>query len=339
VTKLKKVTNIQPCQKNSRSFFEKLQNAEGLDLRDNRGKRHDLAVVLVGVTIALLANRDGCLSSIQRHLAHHYDRLVTALGVEKRRPVSRSQLPLILEKVGAEVFDDLIFAHFAVRLDDKTRRWFAVDGKELRGSIASGAKRGEAVVQAVGHENGRTMAQNYYCGKKESEVVAVRQLLGDTELISQKISLDALHCKPNTLLMIAGANGKYLVGLKENQKQLLRQAMKTIESQAILWKQSSIEKGHGRIEHRSYEYYDILEMAKAERWTACQMRTLIKVRRTREELKSGKKSFETSYYVTNETGNYEELAEAIRGHWQVETSNHLRDVTLKEDRLRSKKRI
>lgn len=63
------------------------------------------------------------------------------------------------------------------------------------------------------------------------------------------------------------------------------------------------------------------------------------VRRTREELKSGKKSFETSYYVTNETGNYEELAEAIRGHWQVETSNHLRDVTLKEDRLRSKKRI
>ncbi len=86
---------MQPCQKNSRSFFEKLQNAEGLDLRDNRGKRHDLAVVLVGVTIALLANRDGCLSSIQRHLAHHYDRLVTALGVEKRRPVSRSQLPLI----------------------------------------------------------------------------------------------------------------------------------------------------------------------------------------------------------------------------------------------------
>jgi hypothetical protein len=28
-----------------------MQNAEGLDLRDNRGKRHDLAVVLVGVLV------------------------------------------------------------------------------------------------------------------------------------------------------------------------------------------------------------------------------------------------------------------------------------------------
>ena len=43
--------------------------------------------------------------------------------------------------------------------------------------------------------------------------------------------------------------------------------------------------------------------------------------------------------MTNETGNYEELADAIRGHWSVETSNHLRDVTFKEDALRSKKRI
>ncbi|MGI8884309.1 MAG: hypothetical protein ACR2IA_08695 [Pyrinomonadaceae bacterium] len=60
-----------PCQENSRSFFGKLQNAEGLDLRDNRGKRHDLAVVLVGVTLAVLSNRDGSLSSIQRHLKNH----------------------------------------------------------------------------------------------------------------------------------------------------------------------------------------------------------------------------------------------------------------------------
>ncbi len=45
VTKLRKIANMPPCQEDSRSFFEKLQNAEGLDLRDNRGKRHDLAVV------------------------------------------------------------------------------------------------------------------------------------------------------------------------------------------------------------------------------------------------------------------------------------------------------
>ncbi len=51
---------MQPCQKDSRSFFEKLQNEKGLDLRDARGKRHDLAVILVGVRLAVLSNRDGC---------------------------------------------------------------------------------------------------------------------------------------------------------------------------------------------------------------------------------------------------------------------------------------
>ncbi len=43
-----------PCQKDNRSFFEKLQSVEGLDLRDNRGKRHDLAVVLVSVVMAFI---------------------------------------------------------------------------------------------------------------------------------------------------------------------------------------------------------------------------------------------------------------------------------------------
>src|SRR5215203_610977 len=107
---------MQPCQKDSRSFFEKLQNAEGLDLRDNRGKKHDLAVVLVGVTLAVLSNRDGNLSSLQRHLKNHYEKLVIVLGIEKKRPVSRSQLPLILEKVTTQVFDQLLFGSFGIKL-------------------------------------------------------------------------------------------------------------------------------------------------------------------------------------------------------------------------------
>lgn len=330
---------MQPCQQNSRSFFEKLQKAEGLDLRDNRGKRHDLAVILVGVTVAVLSNRDGCLSSIQRHLANHYESLVKALGVEKKRPVSRSQLPRVLEKVAVAVFDKLIFSHFGITLNEKERKWLAIDGKELRGSIESGAKRGEVLVQAVAHENGRTIAQSYYCGKKESEVPTVRSLLDKNELLTQKISFDALHGKPKTLEIIVKSKGKYLVGLKENQEQLLGKVITTTERQGVFFKISGNEKGDGRIESRDYEFYDILEMEKADRWLPCQMRTAVKVIRRRDELKSGKKSVETSYYLTNEVGNYEELSKAIRQHWQVETNNHLRDVTLKEDRMRSKKRI
>ena len=328
---------MQPCQKNSRSFFEKLQKAEGLDLRDNRGKRHDLAVVLVGVTIALLAHRDGSLSSIHRHLRNHYEKLVGVLGVERKRPVSRSQLPLILAQVSVAVFDGLLFENYGVRLNIGARQWFALDGKELRGSIEAGNKRGEALVQAVAHMNRQVAAQTFYAGAKESEVPAVRRLLETSALAAQKITLDALHCKPATLEIIAGSGGKYVVGLKGNQKQLKRQISAAIRCQAFLFRECRTEKSHGRIEVREYEFYDLLELKKDERWAACQINTAIRVRRERVELKSGKASIEESWYLTNEVGNYEQLAAAVRGHWQIETNNLIRDVSLKEDRLRSKK--
>lgn len=330
---------MQPCHNENKSFFEKLQNTEGLDLRDNRGKRHDLAVVLIGVTIALLSNRDGNLSSIQRHLRNHHEKLRQVLGIDVPRPVSRSQLPLILEKVSVAVFDRLLFETFGVRLNQAEKQWFALDGKELCGSISAGEKRGEAVVQAVVHKTGISAGQAYYSGEKESEVPAVRSLLKTGALAGQKISLDALPCKPQTLQPIVESGGRYLVGLKDNQKQLGRQIRWAVENQAELFTASSLEKGHGRIEARSYQFYDILELEKDERWNNCQLKTAIQVSRETEQLKSGKRSRETSYYLTNEVGNYEELCRAVRQHWQVETSNHIRDVTLREDDLRSKKRI
>jgi len=309
-----------------------------LDLRDNRGKRHELAVILVGVTLAVLSNRDGSLSSIWRHLTNHYEKLATVLGMENKGAVSRAQLPRVLEKVSVEVFDKLIFSHCGERLTEHERKWFAFDGKEMRGSIEKGEKRGTAIVQAVGHENGETVAQDYYCGKKESEKPKVRQVLEKSGLVNQKITLDALHCNPKTLELITHGGGKYVVGLKNNQKQLLEQVIKETKNTAVFSEMSQVEKGHGRIETRQYEIYDILEMEKAERWNDCRIRTLIKVKRKREEVKTGKQSVETSWYVSNEVGRYEEIMEAIRRHWQIETNNHRRDVTFREDKMRSKKR-
>jgi hypothetical protein len=100
--------NMQPCLEDTRSFCEKRQHGKGLDLRDKRETRHDLAVVLAGVMLALLSNRGGDLSSIWRRLQNNYERLVEVLGVERKRPVSRSQLPNILAKVSVSAFDRLL---------------------------------------------------------------------------------------------------------------------------------------------------------------------------------------------------------------------------------------
>jgi hypothetical protein len=76
-------------------------------------------------------------------------------------------LPLILEKVAVCVFDRLIFESFGIKLSEAERKWFAIDGKQLRESIEQGRRRSAAVVQAVAHENCQTFAQDYYSGEKE----------------------------------------------------------------------------------------------------------------------------------------------------------------------------
>jgi predicted transposase YbfD/YdcC len=328
---------MQPCERESSSFYERLQTAEGLDLRDNRGKRHDLGVVLMGVTLALLSDRDGCLSRIHRHLVNHYEELTKYLGVEVKRPISRAQLPRLLEQVAEPLFAGLLLAQYGRELKKSEKEWFALDGKELRGSIAPEAKRGAAVVRAIAHRDQHCANQTYYEGDKESEIVAVRELLTPA-LASQKLSADAMHCQVKTLEQIVKARGKYVVSVKENQKELLKLVQEVSAQTPSFCQLQSVEKGHGRLEVRSYEFYDLLAAEPASRWAPTQIRTGVKVRREREELKTQKASVEESYYITNEVGNYEEISAAIRCHWQVETNNHVRDVSLQEDQLRSQKR-
>ena len=194
-------------QEQSTAFFEKLQSTPGLGLRDKRGKRHPMAVILVEFTCALLCNRDGFLSSIHRHMANHHKRMMAGMGLDQKRAVSRSQLPIALGKVSLPVFEQLVFGFYGVELDEAERQWFAADGKELRGSIEHGDKRGEVVVQAVRHIDGTIAGQAHYNGTKESEIPTARTMLEESGLLGQKVSMDALHLNPDTTKALHRAGG------------------------------------------------------------------------------------------------------------------------------------
>ena len=343
---------MQPCQEQNKSFFDQLQNIEGLDLRDTRGLRHELRIVLLGVTMAILSNRDGNLSSIHRYIVNHNTRILASINYSIHSPVSRSQLPNILENVSLAVFEGILFNHFGVTLSQQERQWFALDGKDLKGSIQTGHTRGEAIVQAVTHKHRVVQSQEYYSGRKESEVITVRNILKDNNLEGQKISMDALHCKPHTLEPINESGGIYLVGLKDNQKELLSECLDVIRFSKPTFNfisaeccptkyrpDASIKAKHGRIEKREYDIYNISKQDKHQRWGNCKINTLIKVKRDITEVKTQKKYIEISYYISNQNDNYLELCHAIRGHWSVEVNNHIRDVTFAEDDLRSKKNL
>jgi hypothetical protein len=79
------------------TFYEQMQNCKLLDLRDTRGKKHSLALVLLSVIIALYRNRDGILSSIHRSIVNKQVELCSYLRIPYCVPVSRAQLPIILK--------------------------------------------------------------------------------------------------------------------------------------------------------------------------------------------------------------------------------------------------
>lgn len=227
---------------------------------------------------------------------------------------------------------------FGVSLSEEIKKWFSFDGKELRGSIAKGSKRGIAVVQAVCHQDRETHAETFYDGKKESEIPCVRALL-KAGLSTQKSSLDALHLNLETTKIINKNKGIYLIGLKENQPELLTEmtSLLTLIPANNTLKDPS-EKGHGRIDERHYKSFDISTVGFDKRWKHANFQTLIWVERTSYECKTKKESKEVSYYLSNmkqPQGN--ELFEATRNHWKIETNNHVRDVTFHEDVLKTTK--
>jgi hypothetical protein len=88
----------QPIKSETTSLYAQIKICENLDLRDNRGKKHCLAFVLLGVILALCRNRDGNLSSIYRSIKNTNEALCAYLEFPLIKPVSRAQLPLILKK-------------------------------------------------------------------------------------------------------------------------------------------------------------------------------------------------------------------------------------------------
>lgn len=110
-------------------------------------------------------------------MINHFESLLNLTQLLDHKPISRAQLPLLLAKVNGVRFSQILFEWFGFVLDDQQKAWFAIDGKELRGSIPTAQKRGQACVSAVAHQQRQVVGHTFYNGSKESERPAVNQPL------------------------------------------------------------------------------------------------------------------------------------------------------------------
>ena len=330
-------------QPSAKSFYDSLKT----DLNDTRGvtgRRHNLAFVLCGFILGVMSNRKK-RASVHRFMKNNHDFLCKVTNFAAKTTISNPQLGRFLRTVNVKALNEVVYAHYGVEISELSEgEWVSVDGKDLRGSIdGQESSRGEVLVHGVRHSDKSIVAESFYRGDKESEKLAVREMLNRTGLENKSVTLDALHTDPTTLEQIAGANGQYIVQVKENQKEMTKDLGSKAERLDSLGVLKEVDKAHGRLEQRTYEFFDIKGCVFEKRWTPCRLSTLIVVNRHFEEIKTGKIMSEQSFYISNVSvlentqSKMENLAGGVRGHWTIENVNQIRDVSFKEDDIKMKR--
>lgn len=302
------------------------------DPRDNRGKRHELAFVLCGVILAIMAGRSR-VSAIHRFLRNRFAWLrELTQAASEHGCISRAQLPRLLAQVEWATLQPLLGTHLGVQVESPAPgEWIAIDGKALRGSP------GEQVVLARAHQSGGLLAHQPLSGPKRSEVTTVRALLAQPPLAGRNVTLDALHCNPRTTAQIHQAQGGYLVQVKANQS-ALRTAVQTLAAADVpLGTCQSVDKAHGRLEVRHAAFFSLASLVLPARWQGSGLSAVVRVERMTTHLPTAKQTQAVAYYLTNQevraAATQAELFTAIREHWGCEADNWLRDVTLQEDQV------
>jgi len=216
----------------------------------------------------------------------------------------------------------------------------AVDGKTLRRS--HDRERGKSalhLVSAWASASGLVLGQ-VATDQKSNEITAIPALLRLLALEGCTVTIDALGCQTAIAAQVVAQGADYVLALKDNQPTLHERARLAFADAragcttrpAELQTTRTLDKGHGRIEHRRCwalggpEYLAYLDPTGA--WAGLQSVALIESERrigtqvTRED----------RYYLSSLPPDAVALGRAIRAHWGIENRLHwVLDIAFRED--------
>lgn len=331
----------QPSENKIKIFYKELK-AGLTDPRDKRGLKHDLAFVIGLFYYSLLQSVGKLnLSSLYRIMSFKYEEYQNILNLSNASFISYSQLRRLLIMLDYSEYNAISENYFQSVEEQNTILWYAIDGKELRGSIdgVSGMKRGENIILQVDHETQQGKVLSFYSGDKESEKKYVYDYFASQKDMSGKAyTLDALHNSRSLLSVINSNKGIYITQIKNDQKKLLEDIHDHFKVESSQEEFVQEEKGHGRIERRTAHIIPAQIQCLEKRWEPSGIKSFIHIKRETINTKTGRLSSEHSWYVSNldsRKGNANIMVDAIRNHWKVETGNYVRDKIFGEDDFKS----
>jgi predicted transposase YbfD/YdcC len=308
------------------------------DPRQAKKTRHDLVEVLVVAVNGVLAGADTFveieawasekLTWFRRYLklehgipSHDtFGRLFGLIDPNEFEAAFRRWVGSVLPALGPEA---------VVAIDGKTsRRSGKVDTTALHLVSAFAAGAGLVLGQTA-------------VAQKSNEKTAIPTLLQTLALEGCIVTIDAMGTQANIARAIRDKKADYVLAVKNNQP-TLAEAIRDFFTQ---FKHApaaetphrfceSVEKDHGRIEHRRCFAFEQLNcLPNPAQWPGLKSFVVIEAERTL----NGKTKCEQRCYITSLPPDAARLAQAIRSHWAVENRLHwCMDVVFADDQMRAR---
>ncbi len=217
-----------------------------------------------------------------------------------------------------------------------------IDGKTMRQSFdKANGKSALHMVSAWATANKISLGQ-VAVAEKSNEITAIPKLLGLLELSGAVVTIDAMGCQTEIAEKIVEKKADYVLAVKGNQPTLhegivdfFLDQMEDDFARVKVSRHETREKGHGRIEHRTYYVCDVPDdLPDAGRWAGLK-RIGVAISDT---VRSGKPCDDVRYYILSRKMSARSFGAAVRSHWSIENSLHWQlDMSFGEDRSRVRK--
>lgn len=220
----------------------------------------------------------------------------------------------------------------------------AIDGKTARRSHDRGAGRKALHTLSAYATNARLVLAQISVPEKANEITAIPDLLDQLaeagRLKGAIVTIDAMGCQYEIADRIVGHGADYILTVKGNQPTLEADIIRYFETApaAECETVTTVEKGHGRLETRTYIVSRTVDWLTspgkdAARPKFASVRAIMKVVSTVET--KGNITTECRHYITSSMLPVKRLADATRAHWTVENQVHwVLDVEFKDDLAR-----
>ncbi len=209
-----------------------------------------------------------------------------------------------------------------------------IDGKSMRGTVLENGRNPD-IVSAYCPSTGLTLATEA-CKEKSNEIKAVPSLLDKIDIAGKLVTADAMSMQKDIIDKIREKEGYFLIELKANQPTLRYGVEDRLRQCAPRFSyREGPELGHGRIETRTYNVYDGLELiADKDKWGG--NLTVVEFVSHCTKKSSGAQTTETRLYVSNLPDDTPWIGMAIRNHWSIESMHWGLDFNLLQDRIKRK---